>query len=143
MTTNPSAASADKPQFVRLTEAHRKQVGLTVDGVAITALTGDTVTLDGSASSDPYNTPLSYSWTQTGGTTVSLSGATSAKPTFKSSFTGTFTFQLIVTDQFGRSSTAATTSVVVNSHPGSGGAFGLWLLLPGFALAGLRRRKRS
>ena len=43
MTTNPSAASADKPQFVRLTEAHRKQVGLTVDGVAITALTGDTV----------------------------------------------------------------------------------------------------
>jgi predicted molibdopterin-dependent oxidoreductase YjgC len=43
MTTNPSAASAGKPQFVRLTEAHRKQVGLTVDGVAITALTGDTV----------------------------------------------------------------------------------------------------
>jgi predicted molibdopterin-dependent oxidoreductase YjgC len=51
MTINPSAASAGKPQsatdappqFVRLTEAHRKQVGLTVDGVAITALTGDTV----------------------------------------------------------------------------------------------------
>ncbi|KLU26053.1 NAD(FAD)-dependent dehydrogenase [Caballeronia mineralivorans PML1(12)] len=43
MTTNPSAASAGEPQFVRLTEAHRKQVGLTVDGAAITALTGDTV----------------------------------------------------------------------------------------------------
>ena len=43
MTTNPSAASADKPQFVRLTEAHRKQVTLTLDGVAITALTGDTL----------------------------------------------------------------------------------------------------
>ncbi|MDB5781838.1 (2Fe-2S)-binding protein [Caballeronia mineralivorans] len=51
MTINPSAASAGKPQsatgaapqFVRLTEAHREQVGLTVDGVAITALTGDTV----------------------------------------------------------------------------------------------------
>ncbi|CAN7595191.1 (2Fe-2S)-binding protein [Caballeronia sp. LjRoot31] len=51
MTNLPSATSAgqphtavgDAPQFVRLTEAHRKQVTLTLDGVAITALTGDTV----------------------------------------------------------------------------------------------------
>ena len=33
-------------------------------------------------------------------------------------------------------------AAVVNANNG-GGAFGLWLLLPGFALAGLRRRKRS
>ena len=51
MTNLPSATSSSQPQsvadaapqFVRLTEAHRKQVGLTLDGVAITALTGDTV----------------------------------------------------------------------------------------------------
>jgi predicted molibdopterin-dependent oxidoreductase YjgC len=51
MTNIPSAASGGQPhtaadaapQFVRLTEAHRKQVTLTLDGVAITALTGDTV----------------------------------------------------------------------------------------------------
>ena len=51
MTNFPSAASAGQPptpadaapQFVRLTEVHRKQVTLTLDGVAITALTGDTV----------------------------------------------------------------------------------------------------
>jgi predicted molibdopterin-dependent oxidoreductase YjgC len=51
MTNLPKATSAGQPQsvadaapqFVRLTEAHRKQVGLTLDGVAITALTGDTV----------------------------------------------------------------------------------------------------
>ncbi|WP_089160799.1 (2Fe-2S)-binding protein [Caballeronia sordidicola] len=51
MTNLPSATSAGQqqsaadatPQFVRLTEAHRKEVGITVDGEAITALTGDTV----------------------------------------------------------------------------------------------------
>ena len=51
MTNLPSAASATQPpiaadaapQFVRLTETHRKQVTLTVDGAAMTALTGDTV----------------------------------------------------------------------------------------------------
>ena len=51
MTNLPNAASAVQPpiaadaapQFVRLTETHRKQVTLTLDGVAITALTGDTV----------------------------------------------------------------------------------------------------
>jgi len=51
MTNLPSAASVVQPliaadaapQFVRLTETHRKQVTLTLDGVAITALTGDTV----------------------------------------------------------------------------------------------------
>ena len=51
MTNNHSAASAGKPhtaadatpQFVRLAEAHRKQVTLALDGVAITAMTGDTV----------------------------------------------------------------------------------------------------
>ena len=39
----PQSVADAAPQFVRLTEAHREQVGLTVDGAAITALTGDTV----------------------------------------------------------------------------------------------------
>ena len=42
-TGQPHAATDAAPQFVRLTEVHRKQVTLTLDGVAITALTGDTV----------------------------------------------------------------------------------------------------
>jgi predicted molibdopterin-dependent oxidoreductase YjgC len=51
MTNIPSAPSASKlqsaadaaPQFVRLAETHRKPVGFALDGVAVTALTGDTV----------------------------------------------------------------------------------------------------
>jgi predicted molibdopterin-dependent oxidoreductase YjgC len=42
-TGQPHTATDAAPQFVRLTEAHRKQVTLTLDGVAITALTGDTL----------------------------------------------------------------------------------------------------
>jgi hypothetical protein len=40
------------------------------------------VTLDGAASRDPNGLPLTYQWTQVGGTPVTLSGATTANPTF-------------------------------------------------------------
>jgi large repetitive protein len=114
-------------------------------GPAQTVQTGATVTLDGSKSSDPYNTALTYAWTQTGGPTVSLNGATTVNPTFSPIFADQYSFQLVVTNKFGKSSVPASVSITVGSHGGGGGggAFGLWLLLPGFALAGLRRRKRS
>ena len=43
---------------------------------------GDTVTLDGSGSTDSDGTIDSYSWTQTAGPSVTLSGADSATPSF-------------------------------------------------------------
>jgi len=73
------------------------------------------VTLDGRASSDPDNGPsaLTYAWTQIRGTTVTLSGAATAQPTFTPSSTGIYAFLLKVSD--GAASSQDTMQVTVNS----------------------------
>ena len=79
-----------------------------------------TVTLDGSGSSDPDDGISLYLWTQTGGTTVTLSNANAVKPTFTSpavtSIGETLTFQLTVTDKGSLKSTD-TCDVNVNWIP--------------------------
>lgn len=60
---------------------------------------GDAVTLNGAASSDPDGDTLTFSWTQTGGTAVTLNGANTATATFTAPNTaGTLTFELSVSD---------------------------------------------
>jgi hypothetical protein len=68
-------------------------------GPAQTVDQEQTVTLDGSASSDPDGDHLIFRWKQTGGTTVTLSDASAVKPTFTApKKEDTLTFQLIVND---------------------------------------------
>ncbi|WP_287475672.1 Ig-like domain-containing protein [Thalassococcus sp.] len=72
-------------------------------GTDQTVASGATVTLAGSGT-DPDSDPLTYSWTQTAGTTVSLSSTSAAGPTFTAptlvpgASNETLTFSLIVND---------------------------------------------
>ena len=78
---------------------------------------GDTVTLDGTGSSDPDSDSLSYGWVQTAGSTVTLTGTNTAQPTFTAP-TGpaTLTFELTVTDPGGESDTDSVV-ITVNALP--------------------------
>lgn len=77
------------------------------------------VTLDGSASADPNSLALSYSWTQTSGPAVSLSGSTAASPSFTAPnvlATTALTFDLVVNNGLS-SSVADSVSITVNPLP--------------------------
>jgi hypothetical protein len=79
---------------------------------------GTTVTLDGSASTDPDDGIKTYQWSQTAGIPVTLSSAADAKPTFVpppiAESTG-FSFELTVTDNGGLQS-ADSVTVTVNDN---------------------------
>lgn len=77
-----------------------------------------TVTLDGSASSDPDGDAITYKWTQVSGPSVTLTNSTKAKATFNvaaATSDQTMVFRLTVTDAKGLSN--AIDVQVVNKAP--------------------------
>ncbi len=90
----------------------------------------DTVTLDGSGSTDPDDGISSYLWTQTAGTPVTLSDTLAMTPTFIAPLAETdgevLGFELTITDQGGLKSTD-NCSVVVNQEPWAHSLVDLWV----------------
>jgi YD repeat-containing protein len=85
-------------------------------GADQTTNTGGLVTLNGSGS-DPDNlpSPLTYNWSQVSGPSVALTGATTAAPTFSPTVTGTYFFDLTVSDGQASSSDQVMVTVVDNA----------------------------
>jgi hypothetical protein len=80
----------------------------------------DTVTLDGSGSSDVDGDPLTYSWSFTSrppGSTATLSDPSAVNPTFVVDVFGTYVVQLIVNDGTVNSAPDTMTIITQNSPP--------------------------
>ena len=86
-------------------------------GTTQNVITGSLVTLDGSSSSDAENNPLTFKWTLVAapaGSTASLVGPTSAKPTFTADVSGTYLVSLVVND--GKVDSAMSTVTVTAAN---------------------------
>ena len=89
-----------------------------------TIFSGETVTLDGSGSTPTGSgRNVTYAWTQTGGTTVTLSNTTVLDPTFTAQTLNpgdadvTYEFTLTVTDDKGSTDATDTVTITVKAPP--------------------------
>ena len=103
---------------------------------------GESLALNGRNSVDLDGALVSYAWTQTGGQTVTLSGADSPQASFiVPRTTSVLRFALTVTDNSGATATDTTAVDVVGLQIGGGTSSPDFLVLGALALCALRTRR--
>ncbi|MGE0826986.1 MAG: PKD domain-containing protein [Candidatus Binatia bacterium] len=93
------------PDTVQITATDNK-IPIANAGPDQTSAAGTTVTLDGSGSSDPEGTSLTYHWTlvsQPSGSKTTLTGDNTVTPSFVADIAGVYILLLRVSDEFGSS----------------------------------------
>jgi hypothetical protein len=110
------------PAAVIVTVAAANAAPVADAGAAQSVLAGALVKLDGGASSDANDDPLTYSWSLTSRPPSSLAvvaGATSVAPTFRADVEGIYVASLVVNDGKASSAPAITlvTASVANAPP--------------------------
>jgi hypothetical protein len=107
--------------FSSLTANAKVCVALTADaGMDRTVQSGDTVTLDGTKTMGDGKAPLSYTWQETQGPTVTLSAADTVKPTFVAPEVKAATpliFELAAEEAVATSKDTVTITVVPKTSP--------------------------
>lgn len=87
------------------------------NNVSIT-LPVNSVNLDGTASTDPENSPLQYNWSRVSGPSQFLiSNGNTATPTVSNLVAGVYDFRLVVTDNVLLTDTATVRVTVINPNP--------------------------
>lgn len=109
-----SDGDASSIDYVNVTAAIPNAAPVANAGLDQTVVTGSTVTLDGSGSSDADGDTLSYLWsfdltTMPAGSTAILMGSTTATPTFVADVGGTYTIRLVVSDGYATSTVDTVT----------------------------------
>ncbi|HEY2032038.1 MAG TPA: myxosortase-dependent M36 family metallopeptidase [Myxococcales bacterium] len=119
-----TAFSATATRTVPITNVDRPPVASA--GAPQTVNEESLVTLDGSGSTDPDGDALSFAWTQTGGPTVAIMGANTARPTFVAPDVGpqgaSLTFSVTVTAAGVARAASTSVSVLNVNHAPSASA---------------------